>query len=215
MVGALDDEPTIHSWEVAAGMVRDGTAMTDDQAMSMGDANLLATGQQAMSFEDNFMIGELLDQGVNVGIAPLPVETAGEAAFVPSWTDAWSTFVKSEHPEQALDFLAFMATEGNKLREAGGAFPLDQQLAKDADYAAGSPAKQQMLDVMGLTRPVPFVPGWFSTYGQLEDTFTQVIESGDAAGCTPRCRAHHPGRPGATMGDVGSAELAERTRDAR
>jgi multiple sugar transport system substrate-binding protein len=181
VVGALDDEPTIHSWTVAAGMIHDGVAISDDQAMSMGAADLLATGQQAMSFEDNFMIGDLLDQGVDVGIAPLPVETAGEPAFVPSWTDAWSTFVKSKHPDQALDLLVFMAKEGNELREAGGAFPLDQQLAIDKDYAAGSAAKKQMLDVMGLTRPVAFVPGWFSTYGQLEDTFAQVIESGDAA----------------------------------
>jgi multiple sugar transport system substrate-binding protein len=181
VVGALDDAATIHSWDVAAAMVRDGTAVTDDQAISMGASSLLASGQQAMSFEDNFMIGDLLEQGLNVGIAPLPVEAAGDPPFVPSWTDAWSTFVKSEHPEQALDLLTFMASEGNKLREAGGTFPLDQQLAKDEDYAAGSPARQQMLDVMGLTRPVPFVPGWFGTYAQLEDTFTQVVENGDAA----------------------------------
>ena len=158
-----------------------GRALSDDMVVSMGASSLLATGQQAMSFEDNFQIGELLDQGVNVGIAPLPVESAGEPAFVPSWTDAWSTFVTSEHPEQALDFITFMAKEGNVLREAGGAFPLDQQVAKDADYAADSPAKQQMLDVMGLTKPIPFVPGWFTVFGQLEDTFPQIVENGDAA----------------------------------
>ena len=181
VVGALDDEATIHSWNVASGMVRDGSAISDDQATSMGAANLMATGQQAMSFEDNFNLGDLLEQGVDVGVAPLPVESSGEPAFVPSWTDAWSTFVKSDLPDQSIEFLVFMAKEGNALREAGGAFPLDQQLAIEGDYAAGSPAKQQMVDVMGLTRPVPFVPGWFSTYGQLEDTFTQVVESGDAA----------------------------------
>ena len=59
--------------------------------------------------------------------------------------------------------------------------PLDQQAAKDANYAANSEAKQQMLEVMGLTNPIPFVPGWFTVYGQLEDTFPQVIENGDAA----------------------------------
>ena len=181
VVGALDDEATIHSWTVAAGMVRDGSAVSDDQVMSMGAANLMATGQQAMSFEDNFNLGELLDQGVDVGVAPLPVESPGEPAFVPSWTDAWSTFAKSEHPDEALELLVFMATEGNVLRETGGAFPLDQQLAIEADYAAGSAAKQQMVDVMALTAPVPFVPGWFSTYAQLEDTFTQAVETGDAA----------------------------------
>jgi multiple sugar transport system substrate-binding protein len=182
VVGVLDDDATIHTWDVLAGLARDGKALTDDMVVSMGASSLLATGQQAMSFEDNFVIGELLDQGVNIGVAPLPVETAGQPAFVPSWTDAWSTFVTSKHPEQALDFITFMATEGNVLREAGGAFPLDQQVAKDADYAADSPAKQQMVDVMALTRTLPFVPGWFSVFGQLEDTFPQVIENGDAAG---------------------------------
>ena len=162
-----------------------------------------------MSFEDNFQIGDLLEQGVNVGIAPLPVESAGEPAFVPSWTDAWSTFVTSEHPEQALDFITFMAKEGNMLREAGGAFPLDQQVAKDADYAADSPAKQQMLDVMGLTNPIPFVPGWFTVFGQLEDTFPQIVENGDAAAALHDVAADHPGRPGARMGDVGQPEVTD------
>jgi multiple sugar transport system substrate-binding protein len=182
VVGVLDDEATIHTWDVISGMVRDGTAITDDQAVSMGASSLLATGQQAMSFEDNFQIGDLLAQGVNVGIAPLPVESAGQAAFVPSWTDAWSTFVTSKHPEQTLDFLTYIATEGNKLRVDSGTFPLDQQAAKDADYAAGSEAKQQMLEVMGLTNPIPFVPSWFTVFGQLEDTFPQIVDNGDAAG---------------------------------
>ena len=181
VVGVLDDDATIHTWDVLAGLVREGKALTDDTVVSMGASSLLATGQQAMSFEDNFQIGDLLAQGVNIGVAPLPVETAGEPAFVPSWTDAWSTFVDSEHPAQALDFITFMATEGNVLREAGGAYPLDQQVAKDADYGADSPAKQQMVDVMALTRTLPFVPGWFSVFGQLEDTFPQVVETGDAA----------------------------------
>jgi multiple sugar transport system substrate-binding protein len=181
VVGVLDDDATIHTWDVITGMVRDGTAMTDVLGASMGVESLLATGQAAMSFEDNFQIGNLLAQGLNIGIAPLPVETSGQPAFVPSWTDAWSTFVKSQHPEQALDLLAFMATEGNKLRLEDGTFPLDQQLAQDSDYAAGNPARQQMLDVMGLTRTIPFVPGWFTVFGQLEDTFTQVIDNGDAA----------------------------------
>jgi multiple sugar transport system substrate-binding protein len=182
VTGVLDDAPTIHTWDVITGLVKDGYAVTDDQAASMGATSLMATGQQAMSFEDNFQLGELLDQKVNVGIAPLPVESAGQAAFVPSWTDAWSTFVKSPHPQQALDFIAFMATDGSKLREEGGTFPLDQVVAKEQDYAAGSPAKAQMLQVMGLTKPIPFVPGWFSAFGSLEDTFTQVVENGDAAG---------------------------------
>jgi multiple sugar transport system substrate-binding protein len=181
VVGVLDDDATIHTWDVLTRLVHDGKALTDDMVVSMGASSLLATGQQAMSFEDNFQIGDLLEQGVNIGVAPLPVETAGDPAFVPSWTDAWSTFVTSEHPAQALDFITFMATEGNVLREAGGAYPLDQQVAKDADYGADSPAKQQMVDVMGLTRTLPFVPGWFTVFGQLEDTFPQVIENGDAA----------------------------------
>lgn len=181
VVGVLDDDATIRTWETLTGLVRDGYALTDDMVASMGASSLLATGQQAMSFEDNFAIGDLLDQGVNLGVAPLPVESEGQPAFVPSWTDAWSTFTTSQHPEQALDFITFMATEGNVLREAGGAYPLDQQVAKDADYGADSPAKQQMVDVMALTRPLPFVPGWFNVFGQLEDTFPQVIENGDAA----------------------------------
>ncbi len=203
VVGELDDEETIHTWDVLAGLVRDGHAVTDDQVASMGGSGLFATGQQAMSFEDNFAIGDLLEQGVNVGVAPLPVETAGQPAFVPSWTDAWSTFVTSKHPDQALDFIEFMATEGNVLREAGGAYPLDQQLAVEADYAADSEAKQQMVDVMGLTRAPPvragLVLGLRPAGGHLPPGRR---ERGRRLG-PPRRRPGDPGRPGPGVGVMG------------
>ncbi len=208
VVGALDDDTTIRTWDVLAGLVRDGYALTDDMVVSMGASSLLATGQQGMSFEDNFAIGDLLEQGVNLGVAPLPVESSGQPAFVPSWTDAWSTFTASAHPDQALDFITFMATEGNVLREAGGAYPLDQQVAKDADYGADSPAKQQMVDVMGLTRTRP-------VRARLVHRVRPVgghVPPGDRE---RRCRLgpardrpRHPGRPGARMGDVGQPVVA-------
>ena len=44
--------------------------------------------------------------------------------------------------------------------------------------------------------------------GQLEDTFTQVVENGDAAAGAGRRRTDHPGRPRPGMGDLGSAEVS-------
>ena len=203
VVGVLDDEATIHTWDVLAGLVRDGHALTDDQVASMGGSGLFATGQQAMSFEDNFAIGDLLEQGVNVGVAPLPVETAGQPAFVPSWTDAWSTFVTSKHPDQALDFIEFMATEGNVLREAGGAYPLDQQLAVEADYAADSAGEAADGRRDGPDAPPPvragLVLGLRPARGHLPPGRR---ERGRRLG-PPRRRPGDPGRPGPGVGDMG------------
>jgi ABC-type glycerol-3-phosphate transport system substrate-binding protein len=182
VVGYLDDEPTIAAWDQLAAMAREGTGITASELDAVGgDASvaLLAEGRLGMSFLDNDKVGELQALGANVGVAPFPVEQAGDAPWVPSWTDGWAIFSGSQHQEEAKELLRYVADVGGQLRLDLGAVPLDLELA--SQYGNGDPAREQLVGVMAMSRPGPFLPGFWSVFPALEDTFSQVIDTGDAA----------------------------------
>ena len=133
VVGLVDDEATIHAWDVLGKMARDGVGITgaEQEAAGLELTDLLATHQLAMAIGDNTAVGELQDQGVDVGVAPLPVERAGDPVWASTWMDMWAVPAKASHPDAAKELVVWIATEGNKIRAEAGAPPLDLQLAKD------------------------------------------------------------------------------------
>lgn len=184
VIGLVDDEATIHAWDVLTTMARDGVGITgaDQEAAGLESTDLLATHQLAMAIGDNTAVGELQEQGVDVGVAPLPVERAGDPVWASTWMDMWAVPSKASHPDEAKELVVWIATEGNKVRAEAGAPPLDLQLAEESGWATGAPERQTLLDLAGQAQQRAFVPGFFSVLGPiLEDTFTSIVETGDAA----------------------------------
>jgi ABC-type glycerol-3-phosphate transport system substrate-binding protein len=185
VIGLVDDETTIHSWDVLAKMARDRVGITgaDQEAAGVDSADLLATHKVAMAILDNTALGDLQEQGVDVGVAPTPVERKGDPVHVGTWMDSWAVTTKSAHPDEAKELVAWIATEGNKVRAEAGALPLDVQLARDSDWAAGAPERDKLVDLAAAARPGFFVPGLFGALSAtLEEAFERIIDSGDAAG---------------------------------
>lgn len=183
-VGYVDDDATIHAWDTLARMANEGSAMTasEQEAAGIESSDMFATHQIAMSLDDNTYLGELQAQGVDVGVAPLPVEQSGDPVWASTWTDSWGIPSASAHPEEALALLTWIATEGNRIRAEDGSLPLDVQLAQETDWAAGSPERQVIVDLAAQSRPRVFVPGLFSVLGAtFEDAFNRAVDSGDAA----------------------------------
>jgi multiple sugar transport system substrate-binding protein len=185
IAGLVDDDATIHSWDVLGKMARDGVGLTaaDQEAAALESTDLLATHQLAMAIEDNLAFGELQASGVDVGIAPVPVEQEGDQVWVPTWMDSWGVTAKGAHPDEAKALVAWIATEGNKVRADAGTPPLDVELARDLDWAAGAPERQTLVDLAAAARPGFFVPGfWGNLASTLEDSFERIVDEGDAAG---------------------------------
>ena len=123
---------------------------------------------------------------INWGVAPVPVETAGDSPWVSSWTDAFGVFADSDNPEPAMKFITFLAAEGNRLRAEIGGVPLNLNIAEEMDWAGDSVGRQEMLEVMQFGRRGVFVPNfWRSCH-------TRVV-TGHAATVVHRCtvRLHH------------------------
>jgi multiple sugar transport system substrate-binding protein len=185
IAGLVDDDATIHSWDVLGKMAQDGVGLTaaDQEAAALESTDLLATHQLAMAIEDNLAFGELQASGVDVGIAPVPVEQEGDQVWVPTWMDSWGVTTRSAHPNEALALVAWIATEGNEVRADAGTPPLDVQLARDMDWAAGAPERVTLVELAAAARPGFFIPGfWGNLASTLEDSFLRIVEAGDAGG---------------------------------
>ncbi len=175
-VGYVDDEATTHMYEVLAQMVIDGYAPSVSDFDFFGETDLFLTGQLAMSIADNYTIADLEAAGINWGAAPVPVEDASSEAWVPSWSDNMGVFTASGHTQEALEFIKFLVTDGQRLRVENGQLPLDVQLAADLNWAGDSEGRQDLLTVMGLARSNIFVPGFWDFAWVLEDYYNMIID---------------------------------------
>jgi multiple sugar transport system substrate-binding protein len=182
-IGYVNDASTVHMYEVLTGMVADGYAPSESQFQSLGTTEILGTGQLAMSITDNASAIPMLENaGIEWGVAPLPVEQAGDEPFVSSWTDMWGVFSSSDNVEAAEQFVAFVGTTGNELRvEVGNSVSLDLSVAEELDWAGKSPGRKEALEVMALAHPGIFVAGYWDVTDPLWDSFSLVVEGDKTA----------------------------------
>jgi len=177
--GYLNDAPTVHMYDVLANMIKDGTSPSESNFSFFGKTDPLATGQMAMTIVDNITaIPELEKAGINWGAAPVPVEKVGDQPWVSSWTDGWGVFDGDpSHAQAAKEFVAFVGTEGNKLREQAGGFPLNTALADQLNWAGDSPGRQEAIQVLHLAHSGIFLPAnIFSIDPPLWDAFGAILD---------------------------------------
>ena len=184
IAGLIDDEATIASWDVLGKMAQDGVGLTaaDQEAAALETTDLIATHQLAMAIEDNLAFGELQAQGVDVGVAPVPVEQGSDQVWVPTWMDSWGVTTQAAHPAEALALVAWIATEGGKVRADAGSPPLNVELARELDWAAGAPGRDTLVELAAAARPGFFIPGfWGNLASTLEDSFARIVDGEDAS----------------------------------
>jgi len=173
---AVNDEATIHAHQVLADMVINGVAPAPSDYELVSEEGIISEGKLAMYITDNLYGFEAFENaGIRWGVAPLPVEDEGDLPWVSSWTDAWAVFADSAHPDEALKFIAFIATDGNQLRTEIGALPFNLKLADELDWAADSESRQEMLQVMALSREPVFIPDFWGVIDPLWDAWEFII----------------------------------------
>ena len=141
-------------------------------------ADFFSDGQLAMVNTDLQSFKQIEDAGINYGVTAPPAPS-GVEPFVQTWTDALGVFQGSEHPEEAMEFVAFNTTEGQRLRvEINGDMPLSSAVAEELDWAAGISGREEALEVVVNARPAVFIPNRWDTIGALYDAFG-LIAGGD------------------------------------
>jgi multiple sugar transport system substrate-binding protein len=178
--GYLNDDATIHSYEVLADMVKQGYSPSEADSSLLGDQDLVATKQMGMEIIDNIVaIKQLEDAGINWGAAPVPVEKKGDQPWVAVWTDSMGVFTQSKHPQEALEFIAYMATDGNALRVDFGSYPLNNKVALEKNWAGNSQGRKEAMQAIGLARGTVWVPSFWD-HGE-GDAFGYMVDGSKTA----------------------------------
>jgi ABC-type glycerol-3-phosphate transport system substrate-binding protein len=88
----------------------------------------------------------------------------------------------TEHPEEAKAFIAYVATEGQRIRyQEEGEMPLDLAVAEEVDWAKGVPGRQDGLEVLSHARPLNFVPNRWDVIGPFYDAWGFVLDGSKSA----------------------------------
>jgi multiple sugar transport system substrate-binding protein len=173
--GEADDDATVHVYDVLTDLVKDDAAPPPAETELATGADMLAAGRVAMAITDTeYAAASLVQAGARWGAAPPPVEEAGDAPFVFVGTDKYGAFTDSKNPETAKALVAYIATEGNRLRvEVSDKPPLDSRLLPE--WAGDDEGRQETVKVVSLrSNPGLFVPGFWEVTAPLFDYYAQM-----------------------------------------
>ena len=134
-----------------------------------------ARGELGMVITDFQDLDKVEKTGINWGSTASPTP-AGEDPYFFVWTDSVGVMASSDHPEEAKDFIAFLATRGQELRvETSGDIPLDLQVAEEIDWAQGVPGREDGMEVLSNARTAVFVPNRWDVIGPYYDAWGYVV----------------------------------------
>jgi multiple sugar transport system substrate-binding protein len=132
-------------------------------------------GKLAMVITDFQDLKKVENAGINYGSTAPPTPEGVEPYFF-VWSDNVAAMADTEYPDEAEDFIAYVATEGQRIRyETEGSTPLDLQIAEDVDWAGGIPGRQDGLEVLSHARPMVFVPNRWDVAGPYYDAWGFVL----------------------------------------
>ena len=163
VLGNLNSDAMVQAWNLGTALTRDGFAPSSsiEQSLPAGIRDLFAQGKVAMTWSDFTDVTKYQANGIDFGMAPFVV-LDGSESFVDTWTSPWGTFTQAQHPEQALAFLEFIATDAQTIRaETSADPPLSQAVAAELEWGAGDPVKQQYLAVLQQGKAQVFYPESF------------------------------------------------------
>lgn len=84
-------------------------------AMGMSGPQMLQTGKIAMFLDGSWVMQELAGMGFNVGVGCLPKMGSSDVAISTGQAHVHSAWEKTQHPDEAWRFLAFLSSEEYQL----------------------------------------------------------------------------------------------------
>lgn len=156
----MNSAAMVEAWNLGTALVRDGYAPSGSvmEAFPAGESDMFAQKKIAMTWSDFTEATKYKEQGVSFGVAPFWV-ISGSESFVDTWTAPWGTFTESKNRDDALLFLQFVATDGQRIRaEVTSDPPFSTKVARELNWGEGDSLLQQYLQVLQAAKPQVFVP---------------------------------------------------------
>jgi len=134
-----------------------------------------AQEQLAMVITDYQDLDKVEKAGINYGTTASPTPV-GEEPYFFVWTDSVGIMASSDNPQEAEDFIAFLTTEGQRIRfESSGDIPLNLQVAEDVNWTNGVDGREEGLEVLSHARTSVFVPSRWDIIGPYYDAWDFVV----------------------------------------
>jgi multiple sugar transport system substrate-binding protein len=190
VLGNLNSDAMVQGYNLGTALVRDGYAPSAsiEESLPGGMSDLFAQGKMAMIWSDFTEVAKYQEAGIDFGMGPFVV-IEGSESFVDTWTTPWGTFTNSQHPEEALAFLEFMATDAQYIRaETSADPPLSQAVAAEIEWGQGDPIKEDYLAVLQQGKAQVFVPDSFiplGLYPHTEDEIYRRLTTGGETDAKP------------------------------
>jgi multiple sugar transport system substrate-binding protein len=129
----------------------------------------------AMVITDFQDLDKVENAGINYGSTASPTPVDEEPYFF-VWTDSVAVMASSDNPEEAMDFIAYLTTEGQRIRaDISGDMPLDLEIAREVNWAQGVPGRQDGMEVLSHARTAVFVPNRWDVIGPYYDAWDFVL----------------------------------------
>jgi multiple sugar transport system substrate-binding protein len=177
VLGNLNSDAMVQGYNLGTALVRDGYAPSAsiEESLPGGMSDLFAQGKMAMIWSDFTEVAKYQEAGIDFGMGPFVV-IEGSESFVDTWTTPWGTFTSSQHPEEALAFLEFMATDAQYIRaETSADPPLSLAVAEEIEWGQGDPIKEAYLAVLQQGKAQVFVPNSFIPVGLYPHTEDEIF----------------------------------------
>lgn len=174
--GYVDGPDVVHQFEVlASGYERDCIPSTNALDPWQQGRDFFAKGQLAMLIADFQGLTKIEEAGIDYGTTASPTPTGYEPYFF-VWTDSVGVMADTDHPDEALDFVAYLTTQGQYIRqEVNDDIPLDLAIAEEVDWAGDVQGRQDGLGVLSHARTAVFVPNRWDVIGPYYDAWGFVV----------------------------------------
>jgi ABC-type glycerol-3-phosphate transport system substrate-binding protein len=176
-VGYVNGPTSVHVHDILGAAIRNGCApsLSNFDPWEQG-TDYFAAGKVAMVVTDFQGLKKIEKAGINYGVSAPPAPQ-GITPWFNVWTDSVAIYKGTDHVQQAEQFIAYLATEGQKLRvTVSGDMPLSTEVAQQMNWADDTPGRQDALQILPHSRPKIFFPGVFwNVYGPIYDAFAEII----------------------------------------
>ena len=178
----VNGQATVHEFEVlASGFERQCLPSLNIIDPWHQGRDFFAKGQLGMVVTDHLDLDKVDASGINYGTTGPPTPAGYEPWFY-SWSDSVAVMSTSDHPAEALEIVAFVATEGQRIRfETTGDLPLDSKVAEEMNWAKDVPGRLDGLEVSTHARPGIFIPEKCDVLGPIWDAWGLVVSGEKSA----------------------------------
>lgn len=174
--GYINGPEVVHQFEVLASGYERGCFPSSNilDPWEQG-RDFFAKGQLAMVITDFQDLNVVEKAGINYGSTASPTPEGWEPYFF-VWTDSVGVMARSDNPEEAMEFIAFLTTEGQRIRyETSGDMPLDLKIAEEVNWTQGITGREDSLEVLSHARPAIFIPNRWDVIGPYYDAWGFVV----------------------------------------